>query len=195
MDVVEKVQDRYVESICWLTACNLHLSLHQLQVLLFNMITHFYFTCCYLYFPPLYSRDRNREHAKNTRLRKKAYVIKLKELAEQLERQKINDEIEKKVSAMKVCQTDATRRNVVRLFLSYRESNIQDKSTWEAIVEDNFVFTLPITPYRSFLKRDVISGSRVLVGINALIADTASLSLMVESVGQGSCQWKESMKR
>ena len=28
-----------------------------------------------------------------------------------------------------------------------------------------------------------------------MIADTASLSLMVESVGLGSCQWKESMKR
>jgi hypothetical protein len=43
-----------------------------------------------------YSRDRNREHAKNTRLRKKAYVIKLKELAEQLERQKDIEEMEKR---------------------------------------------------------------------------------------------------
>jgi hypothetical protein len=34
------------------------------------------------------SRDRNREHAKNTRLRKKAYISKLKELVDQLTHQK-----------------------------------------------------------------------------------------------------------
>lgn len=30
------------------------------------------------------NRDRNREHAKNTRLRKKAYVVKLKELVDSM---------------------------------------------------------------------------------------------------------------
>lgn len=52
----------------------------------------------------LYSRDRNREHAKNTRLRKKAYVIKLKELAEQLETQKVFDDTEKKSAATNLSQ-------------------------------------------------------------------------------------------
>ena len=33
------------------------------------------------------NRDRNREHAKNTRLRKKAYVMKLKELVDQMSNQ------------------------------------------------------------------------------------------------------------
>ena len=28
-----------------------------------------------------------------------------------------------------------------------------------------------------------------------MLADTASLAVMVENIGQGSCQWKESMKR
>lgn len=83
----------------------------------------------------------------------------------------------------------------MRMFLNYRQRNVQDRSLWEGILDDNFVFTLPITPYRSFLKRDVVSGSRMLVGVDAVIADAGSLHLMVESVGQGSKEWKESVKR
>ena len=41
------------------------------------------------------SRDRNREHAKNTRLRKKAYVVKLKELVDQMNGQKDMEEKER----------------------------------------------------------------------------------------------------
>lgn len=83
----------------------------------------------------------------------------------------------------------------MRLFLNYRQRNVQDRSAWEGILDNHFVFTLPITPYRSFLKRDVVSGSRMLVGIDAVIADVGSLHLMVESVGQGSKEWKQSVKR
>ncbi|RYH04970.1 bZIP transcription factor [archaeon] len=58
-----------------------------------------------------FSRDRNREHAKNTRLRKKAYVTKLKGLvdtalvtreAEEKERRKIGEKILKEVREMDV---------------------------------------------------------------------------------------------
>jgi len=84
---------------------------------------------------------------------------------------------------------------VIRLFLNYRQRNVQDRSAWEGILDDHFVFTLPITPYRSFLKRDVVSGSRMLVGIDAVMADASSLHLMVESVGQGTKEWKQSVKR
>jgi hypothetical protein len=113
------------------------------------------------------SRDRNREHAKNTRLRKKAYVIKLKELAEKLEKQKCDEDAERQMLGIAIKNKEITKKNVIRLFFSYRENNLQDRSFWEKILDENFVFTLPITPYRSFLKRDIISGSRVLVGIDA----------------------------
>jgi hypothetical protein len=87
------------------------------------------------------------------------------------------------------------RKNAVRLFLSYRSANVRDRDKWAAILDEGFVFTLPITPYRSFHKGDIVSSSRVIVGIDGAIADTASLALMVESVGQGSEQWKEAIKR
>ena len=40
-----------------------------------------------------------------------------------------------------------------------------------------------------------MSSSRVIVGVDASIADAASLALMVESVGQGTDQWKDAIKR
>lgn len=51
------------------------------------------------------SRDRNREHAKNTRLRKKAYVTKLKELVDQMTRQKENEERDRRVLSEKIHDT------------------------------------------------------------------------------------------
>ena len=40
-----------------------------------------------------------------------------------------------------------------------------------------------------------MSSSRVIVGVDAAIADAASLALMVESVGLGTDQWKNAVKR
>ena len=48
---------------------------------------------------------------------------------------------------------------------------------------------------RSFHKSDIVSSSRVIVGVDAAIADAASLALMVESVGLGTDQWKNAVKR
>ena len=140
--------------------------------------------------------------------------------------------------------------------LSYRAANVRDREKWAAILDEGFVFTLPITPYRylerqwlyqhllrihrsrtnsllivirysmnakrnystvttiflslriflwnhyalmelcrSFHKSDIVSSSRVIVGVDAAIADAASLALMVESVGLGTDQWKNAVKR
>jgi hypothetical protein len=51
------------------------------------------------------SRDRNREHAKNTRLRKKAYVVKLKELVDQMNGQKDMEERERRALGERVHDT------------------------------------------------------------------------------------------
>ena len=56
-------------------------------------------------FTIFYSRDRNREHAKNTRLRKKAYVMKLKDLVDQLTRQKDNEERDRRILGEKIYDT------------------------------------------------------------------------------------------
>jgi hypothetical protein len=141
------------------------------------------------------NRDRNREHAKNTRLRKKAYVVKLKELVDQMNGQKDMEETERTALGEKIFDTHILRKNAVRLMLSYRAANVRDREKWVAILDEGFTFTLPITPYRSFNKGDIVSSSRVIVGVDAAMADAASLSLMVESVGLGTGQWKDAIKR
>lgn len=76
------------------------------------------------------NRDRNRDHAKNTRLRKKAYVIKLKELVDQLTEQKTKEEFEHKVLGDKLQETHLRRKNAVRLMLKYRSTNMTEYQRW-----------------------------------------------------------------
>ena len=109
--------------------------------------------------------------------------------------QKDLEERERRALGERIYDTHIIRKNAVRLMLSYRAANVRDRDKWAAILDEGFVFTLPITPYRSFQKGDIVSSSRVIVGIDAAIADAASLALMVENVGQGTELWKESIKR
>ena len=62
----------------------------------------------------------------------------------------------------------------------------------------SIIFAVPqifFSNFRSFHKGDIVSSSRVIVGVDAAIADAASLALMVESVGLGTDQWKDAVKR
>mmetsp|Transcript_27455 Transcript_27455/g.46070 ORF Transcript_27455/g.46070 Transcript_27455/m.46070 type:complete len:479 (-) Transcript_27455:362-1798(-) len=141
------------------------------------------------------SRDRNREHAKNTRLRKKAYVAKLKELVDHMQKVKDAEESERVHLGEKIYETQVIRKNAVKLFMSYRASNIKDRAMWSQILDESVTLVLPITPYRSFHKGEIKYSSRVLHGIDAVIVDTASLNLMAECIGQSSPEWKEALKR
>lgn len=72
---------------------------------------------------------------------------------------------------------------------------MRNLAKWQEILSDNVTFTLPITPYRFFHKKDIKEGCRKLSGIDAIISDTASVTLMLESIGLGSNQWKEAVIR
>lgn len=37
--------------------------------------------------------------------------------------------------------------------LSYRAANVRDREKWAAILDEGFVFTMPITPYRWLMIR------------------------------------------
>jgi len=140
------------------------------------------------------SRDRNREHAKNTRLRKKAYVTKLKDTVDLMVRQKNIEEAERIALGIRIFETQQMRKNTVRLYLSYRAVNMRERDKWANILDDSFQLILPITPYRSFPKGTIINSSRVVIGIDAAMADTASLALMAQGIGMSSPLWQESIK-
>jgi len=59
------------------------------------------------------------------------------------------------------------------------------------ILEDKFWFKQPVTPYRSFRRVEIEQECRVSRGIDAMIADAASLSVTVEGIGSRSTRWMQ----
>lgn len=101
------------------------------------------------------NRDRNREHARSTRLRKKAYVQKLKELVEGLHAERTEEARKRRVAVQHLAEVQGVRRAVVRSFLKFHSSYESDPRKWMTILEDNFWFKQPVTPYRSFQRAEI----------------------------------------
>ena len=137
------------------------------------------------------NRDRNREHAKNTRLRKKAYVAKLKTLVDQLSHIKEVEGHERKVLGERIHASQVMRKNIVRTFLAYQSLDVCERSKWAGIVDEGIIVSLPITPFRWFHKADIVNSARMLVGIDALMRDNASMAFMAREICRGKNAWKE----
>jgi len=139
----------------------------------------------------MYSKDRNREHARNTRLRKKIYIDKLKLLVQDLTSRKEREENEQKILDSRLAQQKAIMQKVLGALIQLRIKFERNRQEWAKILDDNFMFTTPITPYQSFNRAEIMTNSRVMFGIDSIIKDTASFGVMVSSIGLGSPKWKE----
>jgi len=135
------------------------------------------------------NRDRNREHARSTRLRKKAYVSKLKELVEGLHAERTEEVRQRRVAIQHLAETQDVRRAVVRSFMRFHSSYESDKRKWMTLLEDGFWLKQPVTPYRCFRRSEIKSGSRITRGVEGMIADAASIAVMIEGVGSRSARW------
>ena len=96
------------------------------------------------------NRDRNREHARNTRLRKKAYVEELKRTWTELVAQRDASDLEKRHEKQRDLEVLEVCYRVMEEFLKLRarESESSLLARWVAILEDGFTLTLPKTEYR-----------------------------------------------
>jgi len=101
------------------------------------------------------NRDRNREHARSTRLRKKAYVQKLKELVEGLHAERTEELRQRKVAIQHLAEMQNVRRAVVKKFLAFLVGYEIDERKWSTLLEDDFWLKQPVTPYRSFRRADI----------------------------------------
>ncbi len=101
------------------------------------------------------NRDRNREHARSTRLRKKAYVNKLKELLDALHVERSDDDRKRRVAVQKLAEIQDLRRKVVHTFFGYHARCERAVPKWRMILEDNFWLKQPVTPYRSFRRCEI----------------------------------------
>lgn len=94
------------------------------------------------------NRDRNREHARNTRLRKKAYVEELKKTLTEIVAQRDALDLEKMSDKQRDAELRNVRFSVIQEFLKLRSTNEQDERRWSSILDDSFVLRLPVTAYR-----------------------------------------------
>jgi hypothetical protein len=76
------------------------------------------------------NRDRNREHARNTRLRKKAYVEELKRTLTDMVNHREQEAKNRKVKFMRMRKSKNIRMQVVTAFLNLRGSNVQDEDAY-----------------------------------------------------------------
>ena len=145
-------------------------------------------------------RDRNRQHARNTRLRKKAYVEELKrsllKIAE--ERDELVAKKQKKVHLKE------TRKQIMQQLLQLfgaqgQQQEQSSNDSCKALVHDpkSFTFTMPnMTPYyhgqAESVKNDTSCGTsnrfssgteKTLLGLQDVLAEAKSMALFLDTLG------------
>ncbi len=146
------------------------------------------------------NRDRNREHARNTRLRKKAYVEELKRTLTELVTARDAAELERRHEKQRELEVREVRYRVMEEFLKLRargsEANLLAR--WVAILEDGFSLTIPRTDYRGMVHtnqilRQVSIGSteiidptvQVLRGATECFDDASKIDGFLQSLSNG----------
>ena len=66
--------------------------------------------------------------------------------------------------------------------LQFRAQGEMNVERWMTILDESFELILPITPYRSFSPRELLLARRHVTGMEALLADTSSFIMMVQSI-------------
>ena len=112
------------------------------------------------------NRDRNREHARSTRLRKKAYIQRLKELVEGLHAERTEEVRQRRVAIQHLAEVQNVRRAVIRSFLRFMANYEKDKRKWSTILEDDFWLKQPVTPYRCFRRSEIEQVSDVYLHLS-----------------------------
>uniref|UniRef100_A0A6T9YEN6 BZIP domain-containing protein n=1 Tax=Pseudo-nitzschia arenysensis TaxID=697910 RepID=A0A6T9YEN6_9STRA len=131
------------------------------------------------------NRDRNREHARNTRLRKKAYLETLKSTVNDLCQERDTLVTERAGAASILVEMNNTRTEVLMSFFALRSANEKRRPLWASILdESSFTCVLPVTPYRSFPASEVQVSKcqRTILGIDGMMSDTASLHVLLNTL-------------
>jgi hypothetical protein len=148
------------------------------------------------------NRDRNREHARNTRLRKKAYVEELKRTLTELVTARDAAELERRHEKQRDLEVREVRYRVMEEFLKLRargsEANLLAR--WVAILEDGFTLTIPRTDYRGMVHaqsnqmvRQVSNGTsqitdptvQILRGATECFDDASKIAGFLQSLSNG----------
>lgn len=137
------------------------------------------------------NRDRNREHARNTRLRKKAYVEELKATLSALVTQRDAADLEKRHASQRELEQREVRFRVLEEFLKLRGRNEVNGARWAAILEEKFFLTLPVVNFRDMVHSNDISHrnatalhEQVLTGVTEVMNDSNLCSAFLQGLGK-----------
>jgi hypothetical protein len=135
-----------------------------------------------------------REHARNTRKRRKHFITALEHQAKMLAGD-FQLHSERRDQALRVIRDARDRMfHMCKRFLDLRFQVCEDVKEWGSCVEDDVTVCLPITPYRHNNSWEIKNGRRTLVGINSLISESASMLLLFKSVVKGSSKNPEHLR-
>jgi len=140
------------------------------------------------------NRDRNREHARNTRLRKKAYVEELKRTLTELVAQRDAQDLERRHEKQRDLEVREVRYRVMEEFLKLRArgSDANLLARWVAILEDGFTLTLPKTEYRTMVENQSTAMKRqVSIDNGSTIKSEAHTSYSSNQVLRGATECLE----
>ena len=136
------------------------------------------------------NRDRNREHARNTRLRKKAYVEELKRTLTELVAQRDKAELEKKQVAQREVEQREVRFRVIEEFLKLRGGNESNYASWAAILDANFALTRPATEFRDPLQGESVPDptasvklEKTFTGVADVMAESNDFAAFLQTLG------------
>ena len=145
--------------------------------------------------PDQAQRERNKEHAKNTRLRKKAYIDTLKATLVEMVEQRDANLREISLEAQRNDQHRQVRWQVLQTFLGMRgraggcgDSSyyIQDEHAgWSALLEDAFTLTRPGGFQKSAAGTHVETERVVLEGIVPAMSDPNEATRLIRECSSG----------
>jgi PAS domain-containing protein len=128
-------------------------------------------------------RERNRQHARNTRERKKKYADELTAKLAALTAEKEQHLAAEAAATQAKTAQQSIWTGVLRKVMDLRAQGCLDEVEWSKLLAEDFKLTMPVTPYRSFSPADIFNNRRVLLGVDGMIADTASLAVMIDNIG------------
>lgn len=134
------------------------------------------------------NRDRNREHAKSTRQRKKAFIQHLKELVEGMQAERTEEVRQRRVAIQRLADMQNVRRGVIHSFLRYLSNYERDKRKWSTLLEDDFWLKQPVTPYRCFRRSEIEKVRMFCVGsdVDSFASRTYLILIIITNTGKQS---------
>jgi hypothetical protein len=101
------------------------------------------------------ARDRNREHARSTRMLKNDYTQSLVDSVVRLHTERSERARHEREAVVVEVETQRARQAALRAVLQFLTHYESDARAWAAVMDDNFQLQQPLTPFWSFRRAEI----------------------------------------